>query len=302
VIAIDLGSNTIRFLAFDENGRQLWESQFVVRTAEGLISQKVISSSALERIAQAIDTAKKAYDFSGETITAVATEAFRQAQNSAEAIAYLRKRSQIDFRVISSHDEATLTAKACVRSARKHGLIGALMMIDIGGASSEAVLDDGAIKALISLPIGIVTATEAKTKQADMEAYLRNALNALDPFMAQCAAFDRPNALIATAGTPTTLAAIKRGLDYARYDKQTVNGTSLSVDEIRALYARLASLNAGDLEILVGRTRGDLVLTGALILQALMTKLGFDSCVVFDEGLREGVMYDMLEKISDARV
>lgn len=169
MIAIDLGSNTIRFLAADCDGKTLWETQFVVRSAENLLQSGVISEAAIERIIAAIAQARGEFDFCGHPIAAVTTEAFRRAKNQTRALERIKAATGIEFAVIGPETEARLTAKASAQAAERMGITGASVVLDIGGASSEAIYIDGEVKALISLPIGIVTVTEQALSKTLLE-------------------------------------------------------------------------------------------------------------------------------------
>jgi exopolyphosphatase/guanosine-5'-triphosphate,3'-diphosphate pyrophosphatase len=295
VIAIDLGSNTIRFLAVDSEGNELWEAQYVVRTAENLVQTGAIGRAALERIADAIAKAKERFDFSGRAIAAVATESFRQAKNQKEALAFLSENCGVDFEVIAARTEAQLTAIAVSDRARRGGLKEPFIALDIGGASSEAIYVRGGVFKFVSLPIGIVTTSERNLDDRALGGFLDEALGAIDAFNEAIAALPRADVLLATAGVPTTLAAIKLGLTYENYDKKIVGGAALNVNEIIAARKNLASLDREEAEKLTGKDRRDLIVTGAIMLERFMKKLGFDRLIVFDEGLREGVAARALE-------
>ncbi|GHV05118.1 hypothetical protein AGMMS50229_07670 [Campylobacterota bacterium] len=294
MIAIDLGSNTIRFLAATSGGEPLWEAQSVVRTAENLVHTGVIGSAAIARIAEAISGAKASFDFAGHEIAAVATEAFRQAHNREAAIVTLRDQTGIEFRIISAKTEAHLTANAVAKAAEQFGFSAPFIVIDIGGASSEAVYFDSEAKRFVSLPIGIVTLFERSLNAIETERFLEQELGALDDFVCAFGEFAQPKTVAATAGVPTTLAAIKLGLTFDRYDKKIVNGTQLTIDEIDKLHARLRSLQKTELDLLTGKNRGDLILCGAAILRHFIVRLGVEAIAVFDEGLREGVLQEAL--------
>lgn len=49
------------------------------------------------------------------------------------------------------------------------------------------------------------------------------------------------------------------------------------------------ALSEENAERYMGSNRRDLIIVGILIVQTLMLKLGFENCVVIDDGLREGV-------------
>ena len=200
MIAIDLGSNTIRFLAAASGGEPLWETQAVVRTAENLVHTGEIGGAAVARIAQAIINAKASFDFTGHEIAAVATEAFRQAQNREAAIAALHDQTGIEFRVINAQTEAHLTANAVTRAAKAFGFFAPFIAIDIGGASSEAVYFDSEARRFVSLPIGIVTLCERSLNALATERFLAQELGGLDGFVRACGEFVEPQTVVATAG------------------------------------------------------------------------------------------------------
>ncbi len=290
MIAIDLGSNTIRFLAADCDGTLLWERQQVVRAAEGLYKNGTISQAAIDRILEAIAEAKSRFDFTAHPIVAVATEALRQAHNREAVLQSLYAKSGIRFEIISPNKEAELTALATLQAARRCGIAGDLVVLDIGGASSEAIwIQKGQIQKSISLKVGIVTATERGLDETALDRWLKEALSPLKSFV-QALPIGTARTLCATAGTPTTLAAVKQGLDYHHYDKAKINGTRLTLAEMEASYRHLATLPPEALEAWVGRRRGDVVLTGTRMLMAFTDYLGFSECVALDEGLREGVL------------
>jgi exopolyphosphatase/guanosine-5'-triphosphate,3'-diphosphate pyrophosphatase len=98
-----------------------------------------------------------------------------------------------------------------------------------------------------------------------------------------------PRLFVPTAGTPTTVAAMKLGMTYATYDPLRVNGTPLAKGELRTQLKRLLSLDERARQVLVGVGREDLIAAGILIFERLYGILGFDEAVVIDDGLREGV-------------
>ncbi|MDR2638795.1 MAG: hypothetical protein LBC09_03035 [Helicobacteraceae bacterium] len=297
MIAIDLGSNTIRFLAVDQNGNELWERQFVVRTAENLAQSGEIGQAALDRVAEAFAAARAEFDFSPHKVAAVATEAFRRAKNQKAALKFLSDNCGADFEVISAQTEARLAAAATAQSARRKGLKEPFISLDIGGASSEIAYTNGDIFRFISLPIGIVTIAESQLDDQALDRRLNDELKALDAFKREIS--DLPRAqMIATAGAPTTLAAVKLGLTYENYDKRLINGVVLSAGEIIVIREKLKSLDRAELEKLTGKDRGDLVIVGAAMLRYFMIALGYEQTAVFDEGLREGVAAAAFQKLA----
>ncbi|MDR1451938.1 MAG: hypothetical protein LBI57_06385 [Helicobacteraceae bacterium] len=298
ILAIDLGSNAIRFLAIDRRENALWEAQFVVKTAENLARSGEIGQDALSRIAAAIAEAKERFDFNSCHIVAVATEAFRRAKNRRAAIAFLRENCGVNFKIISAETEAKLTAAATARSARQKGLKEPFISLDIGGASSEIVYINGDMFRYISLPIGVVTIAENKFDDLALERFLNDELEAIKIFRQNISNLPRAQTLIATAGAPTTLAAVKLGLTRENYDKHIVNKTALSKLDIVQIRKALMSLEQAELEKFTGADRGDLVIVGAAALHSFLTALDYERTIVFDEGLREGAAANALQRLA----
>jgi len=262
----------------------------VVRTAEGLHESGRVSDAALERILMAIDEAKAAIGIETR-VKATATAAFRQAENSREALAYLRDKSGITFEVIDAVREADLSATAVYEAAGKVLPVESLLILDIGGASTEIMYKDPHHSDSLSFDVGIVTsANRFGEDEAALIESLQVMLEQIDAFVSRTIkTHGTPSGFAATAGTPTTLAAIKNGMDYATYDKARINGTMLSLRDINDTYCTLLKMDADSRDKLVGSKRGDLVMCGVVIFREIFKTIGYESCMVFDDGLREGI-------------
>src|SRR5262249_38640873 len=101
-----------------------------------------------------------------------------------------------------------------------------------------------------------------------------------------------PAALVATAGTPTTLASLDLGLPA--YDPGRVQGHRLSTEAIHRLTTWLAALPLAERARLprLEPARADVIVPGAIVLASALAGLGLSAAVVSDAGLREGVLLD----------
>jgi exopolyphosphatase/guanosine-5'-triphosphate,3'-diphosphate pyrophosphatase len=107
IIAIDLGSNSLRFLKMNcETKEAIAEFHKTVKTADGLAQSGVISEAAKERIVKAINEAKELMDFTDAKVKAVTTEAIRQAINGQEILDAIEAKTEIKFEVIDGDAEA----------------------------------------------------------------------------------------------------------------------------------------------------------------------------------------------------
>jgi len=141
LIAIDLGSNTLRVTKLDcDSGRFTANFEKVVKTADMLNRTGVIHHEAVDRVIYALEEAKKKIDFSHEAIHAVTTEAIRQARNGEEVLERIARETGVHFEIIDGEKEAALTLLAVKnRLARLHHAARQFILVDIGGGSTELI-------------------------------------------------------------------------------------------------------------------------------------------------------------------
>jgi exopolyphosphatase/guanosine-5'-triphosphate,3'-diphosphate pyrophosphatase len=288
MIACDLGSNTLRMVEFNPfTCKPVRTFEKIVRTAKGLHDTKRIGVEAEENILKALKEASALFDFTQPSVC-VTTQAMRIATNAHEIIEHIYSTFGLKFQIISGEEEAYYTAVAIEHALKREGLCAdTYALFDLGGGSTEITLCSHGIKQSQSFPFGIVTTAE-RFKE-DVNEGITQALNMLDAFVQQYMPFIQYQQLIATAGTPTTVSAFLQGLDYEHYDATKVNGTSLHVSDFKKAYTQLTTMTLQEAERYTGTHRKDLVEVGILLCLAIMQKLGFERCIVMDDGLREGV-------------
>jgi len=296
MVAVDLGSNTLRVLEYDcKTAKQLSAYEKVVKTADGLADFGTINEGAISRIIAAIKEVQKQIDFFSQPVSAVTTEAVRRASNAKAVLEEIKKETGISFEIISGEEEARLTLLAVKYRLKKlHYASDTFVLVDIGGGSTELIFHYGDETVSKSFPVGIVTIAQTYETLENIEKALPREMFDMQMFCAEMIVTKgKPSSFIATAGTPTTVAAMKLGFNYETYDAAKINGTSLKKEELDFYLKKLLSLPFEEREIAVGTGRSDLIAAGILIYKQLYTLLEFESCVVIDDGLREGVALEM---------
>ncbi|HIP46191.1 MAG TPA: phosphatase [Campylobacterales bacterium] len=291
MIACDLGSNTLRIVEIDcESGRRIHEFERMVKTADGLHTTGLINDKAIERIISAINEAKKIFDL--RDAHAVTTAAVRMAKNGQEVLKKIKEKTGLEFIMIEATKEALLTSLAVQWRLRKLGYHDKHILMDLGGGSTEISLAGESQ----SFNVGIVTMAQ---KYGSAEGVIENLDHELSALTTYIKSFEIPSLFVATAGTPTTIAAFKQGLDYAHYDVEKVNGTILSLEDLEVALEKLLYMNMKERERWVGVGRDDLIVAGVLIVKSIMIAAGFSTMLVIDDGLREGVALEKCqEKLS----
>jgi exopolyphosphatase/guanosine-5'-triphosphate,3'-diphosphate pyrophosphatase len=292
VVAIDLGSNTLRVVEYDcIHKRATAEFEKIVKTADKLASTGVIDHTAVERVIYAIKEAQQTIDFDGQVVVAVTTEAVRRAKNRNEVIERIAKETGVSFRIIDGEEEARLTLLAVKERLKKlHHGADSFVLVDIGGGSTEIIFSYGSERFSRSFPVGIVTIAQQYGSLKKIQEVLPQEMLSMQMFCAEIfATRGAVDAFVATAGTPTTVAAMKLGQTYATYDASRINGTSLKKEELDLYLNKLLSMPFEEREETVGTGRSDLIAAGILIFKQLYTIVEKDVCIVIDDGLREGV-------------
>ena len=291
MVAIDLGSNTIRFVEYDCKDKKIINSfEKIVKTADELVNTGVISDEAVDRIIQAINEAKEKLSFN--EVVAIATEALRQANNKDEVLQKIKQSTNIEFKIISAQEEAYYTTLAVEDFLSKHYTYKNMFLVDIGGGSTELILKTKKELISESFKIGIVTISQKYKSIEALEYGIKKDVKPFRDFINFIKASYMPDIFVASSGTPTTLAALKVGLDYSTYDPQKVNGVTLNIQEIDYWMDKLLKMEKSKREKLVGVGRGDLIVSGIMIFKEIFRLSGFKECIVCDNGVREGVAID----------
>lgn len=167
------------------------------------------------------------------------------------------------------------------------------MMVDIGGGSTEMLFYYGDKYFSKSFKIGIVTITQ-KFNDLDeiakaMPSLMLEMREYYDEVTQEHGAVEL---FVATAGTPTTIAAMKKGMDYKTYDAKKIHGTILSQNDLDEKLKDLLAMNQEERVKAVGVGRDDLIASGILIYDEFYNISGFKESMVIDDGIREGVAFD----------
>ena len=295
IIAIDLGSNSLRILKMHcESKQSLGEFHKTVKTADGLAKTGKINDAAIARVVAGLNEAKKELDFSDAKVKAVTTEAIRQASNGLEVLISISKQTGVAFEVIDGDTEAKYALRAVQnRLAILEKTPKSFMMVDIGGGSTEMLFYYGDKYFSKSFKIGIVTITQ---KFNDLDE-IANAIPELmfemkEYFDEVVQEYGEVELFVATAGTPTTIAAMKKGMDYATYDAKKIHGTILSQNDLDEKLQDLLNMSKEEKVKAVGVGRDDLIASGILIYNELYNISRFKESMVIDDGIREGVAFD----------
>ena len=153
---IDIGSNSVRIVVYDELGRAplpRFNEKSMCRLGEGLAETGAIAEGNFRRDVEAVRRFRAIADAMGVgRLDATATEAVRRASNGPDLVAAIAREAGLQVRVLSGAEEAHFAAQGVISGLfRPVGLVG-----DMGGGSLEVAeaLDDRVGERWVSLPLG----------------------------------------------------------------------------------------------------------------------------------------------------
>ena len=298
IASIDIGSNTVRLLILESTGDQklnlLVSKRDITRLGEGIDAQGKLTEHRMQTTLQVLSRFRQICLENGDPpLFAVATSAVREASNGQEFVRLAKKETGIDIKIITWEEEARLTLEGVYWKIPHENR--RVITFDIGGGSTEFILSEGEnIKDFCSTSLGVVRLTEKFITQhpVDEKEYhsLQNHLqDELQTVKNKLSAF-LPELLIGTAGTVTTLAALKENI-YP-YDPEKIHGSTFSRPEAESILDDLKGKSLSQRLLLkpIEPGREDLIIAGTAIVLETMRAFGCEILTVSEYSLREGLI------------
>jgi exopolyphosphatase / guanosine-5'-triphosphate,3'-diphosphate pyrophosphatase len=295
IAAIDIGTNTLLLLIVDEAMRPLVDLCRFGRLGKGLDATGRLAADAIAASLEICREYRQVMDDHGVARPIViATQAAREAANAADFLGPAEQILRAPIQVIAGAREAELAALAVARTFPELAAV-RYLVVDVGGGSTEVItVDAGRVVARTSVPIGAVRLTERHLRHDPPTAPEIAALTAdIDRHLA---ALELPRSVpvIGTAGTATTLAAVRLGLE--RYDPAAVTGLRISRDTVNVLYARLLAASVAERKAMPGiePERADVIAAGAAIFARILQRIDAPVLITCDRGIRWGLAYEAM--------
>ena len=306
---VDIGTNSTRLLVADvEDGRvrEVDRRSEVTRLGEGVDATGRLGEEPMARVVTTLEAYHEAIREHGcDATTGVLTSAVRDAENGAEFTELVRRRFDLDVRTIDGEQEARLTFLGAT-VGRPDPPDGSLLVVDIGGGSTEFVIGRGGeVTFNVSTQAGVVRQTE-RHLHSDPPAPAE--LRTLGDEVRGIVSHAVPGEVRATvasavgvAGTATSCAAIAQELDP--YDPNRVEGYVLELGDLELLLARLATMPLADRRTVVGLhpDRAPTIVAGVAILLEALRAFGLDRLEVSERDILWGAAIERASRPSSGR-
>ena len=291
---IDLGSNSVRMSIFSDklplNVLKAYRS--TIRLSEGMTHDRVLKAEAQMRAVKALAEYRTIVDAEDACrIVAVATAAVRKAKNRQEFVDLVRAATGIEINVIDGECEAALDTLAISRTLD----LSCGVICDIGGGSSELIGICDSNTPAVSIPHGSRGICEMFFQDGETdEAYdaaqrfadsLVNEVKWLDKFRGQ--------PLVGIGGTLRALAKF----DLCDSQKNAIQKHVIKTERILELIEKIKTSSLEERSNMpgIGKERADIIMGGAILLEAVLKRISSEVVFVSEVGVREGVFFDLIE-------
>jgi exopolyphosphatase/guanosine-5'-triphosphate,3'-diphosphate pyrophosphatase len=298
--AIDCGTNSTRLLVVGPAGSVRAREMTITRLGEGVDATGRLSPEAMERTFAALRAYRSIMD--AERVgraRLVATSAVRDAANGQAFLLPAAEIIRAPAELLPGIEEGRLSYAGATGDLPGAG--GDVVVVDIGGGSTEIVTDGGGEILSVSLNVGCVRLTErflhgdppTAPEVADAVRAIGVELDRATEVIPSLAEVGRTRRLVGLAGTVSTLAGLELGLP--EYDRERIHHAVLTAASVQRWCAVLGAEPVAERARRRGLPAGrrDVIFGGALVLREIMTRFGFSECVVSEADILDGLIMSM---------
>ena len=300
--AVDCGTNSIRLLVADVDGRDkvdVHREMRVVRLGQGVDRTGELAPEAIERTRLAlVDYAATCRGLGVQRFRMVATSATRDARNREDFRAMVLDVLGVVPEVVTGDEEAALSFDGATRGLDPAD--GPFLVMDIGGGSTELVLGTAQVDAARSVDVGCVRLTERHLvddppTDAQVAAATTDVDAALD-LVREVVPVENARTAVGLAGSVTTVAAL--ALDLPAYDAERIHLSRIPAADVRGVTDRLLAMSRAERAALpvMHPGRVDVIGAGALVLATLVDRLGLPEVLVSESDILDGIAWSIPEQ------
>ncbi len=294
--SIDIGTNSTRLLVAemfpDKKIIPITYLERITKLGGGLDENNRLDDEAMQRvIAALLEFMPIIASHQVRQTHLIATSATRDAVNRDEFLAKIKHAADLDCRVLSGDDEARLSFLGAISDTRPDG---EFLVCDIGGGSTEFIFgEDERILYSESIDIGSRRLTQTllvndPPRQSEIRGLFDFVRERIDTRFAGM----QVSQLLVAGGTASTLALIDANMPISHAERAHLY--TLNERRLQAIIERLRLKSVKERRRIRGLhpERADVILTGAVILAAIMNRFEQQSATVTLRDLLFGILMD----------
>jgi exopolyphosphatase/guanosine-5'-triphosphate,3'-diphosphate pyrophosphatase len=297
--ALDCGTNSTRLLVVGPSGDVRAREMTITRLGQGVDATHRLRPEAMERTFAALRAYRAIMDAEGvDRARLVATSAVRDAANGEAFLVPAADIVGAPAELLSGQEEGQLAYAGA--TADLPGRNGRVVVVDIGGGSTEVTTVVGGTVHSYSMDIGCVRLTERFLQgdppggpevHAAVDA-IAAALDAAEHEIPELVS-GGPGTLVGLAGTVSTLASLELGLQV--YDRDLIHHAVLPLTAVERWCDLLGAETVAERGKRPGLPEGrqDVIFGGALVLREVMLRLRMSECTVSEADILDGLVMSL---------
>lgn len=306
--AIDCGTNSTRLLVAEPGpttGALVTVERLmtVTRLGRGVSGSGQLQPDGIARTVETLARYRQVLDRLGvddpRRIRMTATSAARDSTNRDEFFDAAEAAVGVRPELLTGDEEALLSFRGA--TAELDPADGPFLVVDIGGGSTEFAVGSARVEGALSVDIGCVRLTEDHLEHdpplpEELLACLSLTQVHLDDVAREVPATREAKVFVGLAGTVSTVAAVEIGL--AAYDREQIHHFELTRAAAEDVFRTLATENVEERAENPGleADRADVIVAGCCILQAIFRYFDFDSCLVSEADILDGLVLSLLDR------
>lgn len=296
VSVIDIGTNSTRVLFADiENNNIINRKKEIITTrlGEKIDSDQRLTDRAINDTYDAIKAFQRQAQQAGyQVLKLIATSAVRDAINQHVLIDKIKNQLELTIEIISGDQEAEYGFYGIANAFHPTEDV---LVIDIGGGSTELIRGSHSIKQMKSLNVGAVRMTEKcitsdPINTKDFECLQHSIHEVLNDYLTSINN-NNIQKIIGIGGTITTLCAINKALE--EYNPDAVHKSKITIEDLNRMIQQFQQTTLEERKQIIGLSpkRADIILAGSIILKTIMNHLRFNELYISDYDNLEGIIF-----------
>lgn len=305
ISVIDLGTNTFNLLVaeWNESGvpKILNRSKYATKIGKGGFKENIITDDAIKRAHDTFDKIGEiSKQFGASNTIAFATSAIRSAENGQEFVREIEKKYNIKIEIISGEREADLIFSGTKRAIElNHEPVA---ILDIGGGSNEIIIaNNEKVFWKNSYPLGMTRLLEKfnpadpinKHMVKDIEEYLKEQME--DLF--EALELHSVKTLIGSSGSFDTFKQVLLA-DSPNIAEFPVTNFEIKLKDFFKLHQIFLASSLEERKQMKGMdpVRVELIVIASIFINYLVKEAGFSKLFQSSFALKEGALFEFIEK------
>ena len=294
--ALDCGTNSTRLLITTQEGEPLAREMTITRLGQGVDADGSLREEAIDRVLVALGRYKAlmiSHDVGHARMAC--TSAVRDASNGSD---FLQRASNVigaPAELLLGEEEAQLSFAGATADLEEQD--GPLLVVDIGGGSTELVLSTTSGLESVSLQLGCVRLTErCLQSEPPSQSELTATQEAISEEFSRIAgslpslSVKAPPMVIGLAGTVASVVLLERAMTV--YERDLVHHQVITVAMIEKWINTLSNESVAVRRTLPGMEPGqaDVLLGGLLVLRRVLDYVGVSSLLTSEADILDGLI------------